>query len=193
MKNAFTLIELMISIILLSLIVGFLYQSVAQLQSSNQQFLESSNKTQQREEILKLLYNDFINAFSIHVNAQEHDHDVITMQSSNSLNTMTQPYLTYQVYKDDNTLRRLESPLENIDFSNLLFRFNEVAKDVRLFKVYEQKGHYLIHMKIEHMDEIYLDIIPPALSTIKANNDTNSSDNNDTQGVESAENNASAA
>ena len=186
MKKAFTLIELMISIILLSLIVSFLYQSVAQLQSSNQQFLDRTNKIQKREEVLKLLYNDFINARSVQWYDKEQDVDIIVVQSSNSLHGMSEPYLTYRVYKDNNTLRRIEGPAEKFDLFNKIFRFNEITEGVKLFKVYEQKGHYLIYLKIEGMDDIYLDILPPALFLGKvapsktAPGDTNSTENNST-------------
>ncbi len=190
MRKAFTLVELMISIILLSLIVSFLYQSVAQLQSSNQQFIKHTDSIQKREEVLKLLYNDFINANTIDWSEKERDLDVIAMQSSHTLHAMTQPYLTYKVYRDENTLRRIESPLEKLDVINNLFRFDEIIKDVKLFKVYEQKGHYLIYLQTEGMDDIYLDIIPPALKTAKtAEHDSNTSqDRNSSVGSQSEDN-----
>ncbi len=182
MKKAFTLVELMISIILLSLIMSFLYQSVAQLQSSNQQFLKRTNQVQKREDILKLLYMDFLNARSMKWLEKGKDYDVLVFQSSNSLHSMSQPYLRYKVYKDESTLRRIESPLENIDPLENIFRFNDIAKEVKFFKLYEKKGHYLIYLKIEGIDDIYLDIIPPALSTVKAKpaKNNNSVENNAT-------------
>lgn len=184
MKKAFTLIELMISIILLSLIVSFLYQSVAQLQSSNQQFLQKTNAIQKREEVLKLLYNDFINASSVEWSNKEKNLDAIVMQSNNSLHAMTQPYLKYKVYRDDNTLRRVENPSETLDAENKVFRFNEIVKEVSFFKVYAQKGHYLVYLKAKDMDDIYLDIVPPALSVKKvkpAGGTPNSGPNNNTK------------
>lgn len=184
MKKAFTLIELMISIILLSLIVSFLYQSVAQLQSSNQQFLQKTNVLQKREEVLKLLYNDFINATSVEWSDKEKSLDVIVMHSNNSLHAMTQPYLKYKVYRDDNTLRRVESPAEVFDLENKVFGFNDITKEVSFFKVYTQKGHYLVYLKAKGMDDIYLDIVPPALGVKKvkpAGGTPNSGPNNNTK------------
>jgi len=179
MRKAFTLIELMISIILLSLIMSFLYQSVAQLQQSNQQFLKKTNSMQKREDILKLLYNDFINASSVQWYDRTGDKDTIVMQSSNSLHDMTQPYLVYRIYKDENTLRRVESPVEKVDLVNKVFRFDDIVTEVKMFKVYENKGHYLVYMNVEGMDDIYLDLVPPSLSSAKlSTTQDNTNENN---------------
>ncbi len=168
MRKAFTLVELMISIMLLSLIMTFLYQSVAQLQSSNQQFLARSQTVQKRENLLKLLYNDFMNATSIQWHGERKDSDVILMQTNNSLHDMTQPYVWYKVYKEEKVLRRIESPVENLDFINKLFRFDDMIKGVKRFKVYESKGHYLVYLKAEGINDIYLDLILPD-SNVSAN------------------------
>ncbi|PHR54598.1 MAG: hypothetical protein COA44_12615 [Arcobacter sp.] len=179
MKKAFTLVELMISIILLSIIVTFLYQSVAQLQTSNLQFMRKTDGLQKREQVLKLLYNDFINARTVQWYDKGRDHDIILIQTNNSFHNMSQPYVLYKVYKEDSVLKRIESPAEKIDFLNNIFKFNDIIENVKLFKVYEQKGHYLIYIKAKDLEDIYLDILPPSfLSTAKI---TGTNDNNSTK------------
>lgn len=183
MKKAFTLIELMIAVLLLSVIVTFLYQSVAQLQSSNMQFLDKTNKLQKREALLKLIYNDFMNASSIEWYDKAKDFDVIVMQTNNSFHKMSQPFVLYKVYREQNTLKRIESPLEKIDFTNNIFRFNDIIEDVKLFKVYEQKGHYFVYMKAEGIDDIYLNLLPPSFLSQKTSKSKSSgSDNNTSKG-----------
>ena len=162
MRKAFTLVELMISVLLLSLIVTFLYQSVAQLQTSNIQFLNKTNKLQKRENLLNIFYNDFMNATSVEWYDKGNEFDVIVMQTNNSLHNMSKPYILYKVYKDDSKLMRIESPVEKIDFLNNVFRFNDIIEDVKLFKVYGQKGHYLIYLSAKGIEDIYLDLLPPA-------------------------------
>ena len=177
MKKAFTLIELMISIILLSIIVTFLYQSVAQLQTSNLQFLEKTDGLQKREQVLNLIYNDFINASSIQWYDKGRNKDIILLQTNNSFHNMSQPFVRYKVYKEDSILKRIESPIEKIDFLNNIFKFNDIIENVKLFKVYEQKGHYLIYIRAEGLEDIYLDILPPAFLSEKStakSTDTNS-------------------
>jgi len=187
MRKAFTLVELMISIVLLSLIITFLYQSVAQLQSSNVQFLKKTDKLQVRESLLELLYNDFINASSVQWIEKENDYDVILIQTSNSFHNMSQPFVRYKVYKENSHLKRIESPLEKTDFINNVFRFNDIIEKVKSFKVYENKGHYLIYVKAEGIEDIYLDILPPSFLSDKvkipvppAGNNTTNPGNNTT-------------
>ena len=167
MRKAFTLVELMISVLLLSLIVTFLYQSVAQLQTSNMQFLDKTEKLQKRENLLNIFYNDFMNATSIEWYDKGNEFDVIIMQTNNSFHNMSKPYVLYKVYRDESKLMRIESPVEKIDFLNNTFRFNDIIEDVKLFKVYEQKGHYLIYLNAKDMEDIYLDLLPPAFLSEK--------------------------
>ena len=192
MRKAFTLIELMISVLLLSLIVTFLYQSVAQLQTSNLQFLEKTDKLQKREALVRLLYNDFINASSVKWFDKNDKSDAIIMQTSNSFHNMSQPFVLYKVYKDENSLQRIESPVEKIDFINNIFKYNELITEVTLFKVYENMGHYFIYLKAKGIEDIYLDILPPTFLSDKESNTTappppssgtGSQDNNTTQGA----------
>jgi len=181
MKKAFTLVELMIAVILFSIIVTFLYESVAQLQRSNEQLLTQTHKVDKREAILKLLYNDFINARSITVVEKLTSTDTIRVQSYNSLYEMSEPYIYYKVYKGENTLRRIESPVEELNYEQNLYRFDTLSTGVSFFKVYESKGHYLIYLKLEGAEDIYLDIYPPSLVLAKPDknleNDINSSKN----------------
>ena len=162
MRKAFTLVELMISVLLLSLIVTFLYQSVAQLQTSNMQFLKKTDHLQKRESLLEILYNDFINASSVKWLVKEDAYDVILLQTSNSFHDMSRPFVMYKVYKEDAQLKRIESPVEETDFINNVFRFNDIIKDVKLFKLYENKGHYFIYVRAEGIEDVYLDILPPS-------------------------------
>jgi len=188
-KKAFTLIELMISVLLLSLIVTFLYQSVAQLQTSNLQFLEKTNRLQKREALVKLLYNDFINASSVQWFDKKDKSDAMIIQTSNSFHNMSQPFVLYKVYKDENSLKRIESPIEKIDFVNNIFKYNELINEVTLFKVYENKGHYLVYLKAKGIEDIYLDILPPSFLSEKKSKSAGSpppsggGDDNTTQGT----------
>ena len=179
MKRAFTLIELMISVVLLSIIVTFLYESVAQLQNSNQQLMRNTNKTVDRENLLKVLYNDFINLNALNVTDKSEKTDQVLFQTTNSFYAMSKPYVRYVVGNDE-ILRRIESATEKLDYENSFFRFDIIAKEVKVLKVYESEGHFFIYVKSDNMEDIYLDIVPPSLGATvenKENNNTQNSDN----------------
>lgn len=187
MKKAFTLVELMISIILLSIIVTFLYQAVAQLQHSNQRLLVRADEVDRREDVLKILYNDFINASSLSWRDKLTQTDKIVLKTSNSFYDMSMPYVHYRVSPDEKSLRRIESPTEALDTERNIFRFDTVLQGVESFKVYESRGHCFIYLKSEGMDEIYLDILPPSMG-FKSQADVNSSaESNTSNGVSGAE------
>jgi len=174
MRRAFTLIELMISVILLSIIVTFLYQSVAQLQNSNQQLMKNTDKIVDRENLLQVLYNDFMNMSALNVADKVEKTDVIVFQTSNSFYAMSQPFVRYEVGRDA-VLRRIESSAQKLDYENSFFRFDTIAHDVSMLKVYESKGHYFIYVKSDKMEDIYLDIVPPALGAKVESTENNSS------------------
>lgn len=187
MKKAFTLIELMISIILLSIIVTFLYQAVAQLQASNQQLLKRADGVDLRENVLELLYNDFINASSVAWPDRLGATDKLVLKSSNSFYDMSMPYVHYRVAAEEKTLWRIESPNETLAFDQKLFRFDAVLKEVETFKVYENNGHYFVYLKSREMDDIYLDIVPPAIgfkSEEQKDANATSADNNESGLIE---------
>jgi prepilin-type N-terminal cleavage/methylation domain-containing protein len=185
MRRAFTLIELMISVVLLSIIVTFLYESVAQLQNSNQQLIKNTDKTVERETLLKVLYNDFINLSALKIEDKSEKTDVLVLQTSNSFYAMSRPYVRYAVGKDG-VLRRIESISDKLDFENNFFRFDSIAKDVQMLKVYENKGHYFIYVKSANMEDIYLDMVPPAFGATKENTENNNTENN-TENTENEE------
>ncbi|MDF1881905.1 prepilin-type N-terminal cleavage/methylation domain-containing protein [Sulfurimonas sp. MAG313] len=180
MKKAFTLVELMISVILLSLIVTFLYQSVAQLQTSNLQFMKKTDGLEKRENLLKVLYNDLINVRSVTWLKKERNFDIISMQTNNSFHKMSYPYVVYKVLKEDSRLIRIESPTEKVDYINNKYAFNDIIDEVTSFKVYNNKGHYLIYLKAKGIEEVYLDIIPPSFLGENASPSINGDENNNT-------------
>jgi len=178
MRKAFTLVELMISVVLLSIIVTFLYQSVAQLQISNLQFMRKTDALSKREQVLKLLYNDFINVKKVQWQEKGRNEDIVLINTNNSFHNMSEPFVLYKVYKDDSILKRIESPVEKIDFNTNTFKFNDVLDQVEFFKVYSNNGHYLIYIKADGMEDIYLDILPPLILSPTA-------DSNSTKGASS--------
>jgi len=109
MKKAFTLIELMVSISILSILMLFLYKSYADLNRNNNVYHEAVKKLHKTEQIHKVLYLDLMLASKKHFISQKIDksYDFISFMTRNSLHKRINPYVAYLV-KDD-TLYRLES------------------------------------------------------------------------------------
>ena len=162
MRKAFTLIELMISIVILSIIMLFLYKSYSALNHSNRTLKEETLKIQKYELLKKTLYLDFSLAQEIKIINQDKKEDVVFMQSKNSVHKRYNPYIAY-IFKDKK-LYRLESlrpfkeyPL-NVDSEFVTDELGE-CKSFRVYKSRDVKrGTYFIHILFKKDEEILLKV-----------------------------------
>jgi len=163
MKKAFTLIEMLISISILSIMMIFLYKSYASLNSSNNLLKDELVKMKQQELKKKVLFLDFSMLLNNKVDIlnQGYKENIVFMQSSNSIHNRINPYITYIV--KDSVLYRLES-LEQFYESELRFD-NEFVYDkfgkVNSFKVYQSKDKntsFLIDIDFKNEEDILLKV-----------------------------------
>ena len=160
-KNAFTLIELLISIMILSIMMVFLYKSYASLNSSNKIYKKEIEVLESLTLKKKTLFLDFSVAKykTISIHSKDRQHDIIMMQTSNSIHNNFNPYVAYIV--NNNKLYRLESlkkliyPLDvSSEFS--VDEFGEISR----FRVFEDKdkSSYVIDLVFKNSQKILLKI-----------------------------------
>ena len=162
MRKAFTLIELMISILILSILMIFLYKSYAGLNKANKIFQTETEKLSKFELLKKTLYLDFTLAQKITTNNQEKTQDLVFLQTPHSIHNRINPYVAYIV--KDKKLYRLESLKElkeyplGVDSEFVV----DTLGEVKIFRVYKSKeasqNLYLIHIEFESEDEIILKV-----------------------------------
>ena len=169
MRKAFTLIELMISIVILTILMLFLYKSYSALNKSNRLLSEEVQKISQIELLKEVIYKDFsvarrvdVNRSSVIILNQSKEEDVVFFQTSNSIHQRINPYIAYMV--KEHTLYRLESlkPFKEYPLvAESEFVADELGK-VKIFRVYKskdvQKASYLFHALFENSQEILLKI-----------------------------------
>jgi prepilin-type N-terminal cleavage/methylation domain-containing protein len=160
MRRAFSLIELLVSIVILSLMMLFLYKSYANLNRSNIFYGEEVAKITKVQKIKKIFFLDITQAQSITILNQERDEDVVFLQTKNSLHHRIEPYVAYIV--KEKKLYRLESLREFKEYPLVAesdFVVDELG-DVALFRLYAsqdtQKHLYLLHALFEDKEEILL-------------------------------------
>ena len=164
MKKAFTLIELLISIVILSILVLFLYQSYASLNRSNDTLAQQREKITKEELLRKTLYLDFSVAFvpTIKILHQSKTKDVVFLQSPHSVHDRINPYIAYIV--KDKTLYRLESlkPFKKYPLTSDSDFVVDTLGKVKIFRVYKSKDKknevYLLHVIFEKEGEILLKV-----------------------------------
>ena len=168
-RNAFTLMEMMVSIVIFSIMVLFLYKSYSQLHVSNNFFASKSQELGMYLKKKQTVYLDFTLAHynSLKILNQNKKEDVVFMQTSNSLYGRIHPYVAY--IKKDKELYRLESlrPFENYPLQSDSDFFGESLGEVEGFRVYAQNGEgnnsvtsYVVHIDFVEEDELLYKVVP---------------------------------
>lgn len=109
-RSGFTLMEMMISVVLIVIISLFLTQGITTLQHSNRSLKAHDDVEATRDRLFSLLYYDLLEAYSVTIlPTKERRYQVIQMQTGHSIHQIIHPYVTYYVKSDTLALIRLES------------------------------------------------------------------------------------
>ncbi len=168
MRKAFTLIEMLVSISILSIMMLFLYKSYSSLNISNAIYKKEANTLIATDNLKKTLFLDFSLALhkTIKIENQEKNEDVVFMQTSNSNHKNYNPYVAYIL--KESKLYRLESFKQYSGFPlSVEDNFSvDMLGNVKTFRVYknEKKANeiisevYLIHIEFEDTKEVILKV-----------------------------------
>ncbi len=155
-KKGFTIIEVLISITLLSFVLMALYNSSKILRNSNLHLFEYLQTSTNSLKGSKTLFMDILQSDgNITINTNEKFHRLTLENTKNSLYGEAQAKVVWLVYKDGNTLLRIEGgeyniPLKNEEHVNI----DVIAKDVELFKIYKSKTKtkILVMLKLKRQE-----------------------------------------
>ena len=163
-RRAFTLIELMVSISILSIMMLYLYQSYASLNRSNIVVKKEIDKILSTQKLKKIIFLDLSLALhkSTLIKPQDFDEDFLAFQSSHSLHKRYNPYIAYIIKEKE--LYRLESlkALTSYEIStDMEFDVDKLGK-VHSFRAYkssnENKEAYLINIDFENQEDLILKV-----------------------------------
>ncbi|MFT7860871.1 MAG: prepilin-type N-terminal cleavage/methylation domain-containing protein [Sulfurimonas sp.] len=163
MRKAFTLIELMISVMILSIIMVFLYKSFAELNAQNKVYTQESSKIKKLEMTKEMFFLDLSLSFqdSVKIVSQDKKVDIVFFQSRHSIHKRINPYIGYIV--QDHKLYRIESlkPLKNYPIeSDISFDIDYLGevKNFRLYPAKSSKELYLLDLTLKKMGSILIKI-----------------------------------
>jgi prepilin-type N-terminal cleavage/methylation domain-containing protein len=164
MRRAFTLIELMVAITILSILMVFLYKSYADLNHVNKSYAKAVQTLNREALTQQTVYLDLLlaNKKSIIVQKRDKNFDFISFESKHSIHRRINPYIAYIV--KEKVLYRLES-LEQIKSweidSNIPFDIDRIGS-VKKFKLYptrdNKKELYLLDMEMPKSKQLLLKI-----------------------------------
>lgn len=108
-RPAFTLIELLIAVGLLSLIMLYLYGALSSLQAGNSFYKTRLQGAQHEYKVVKTLYLDLAlaSAKTVRIVSRERKYDMLFLQTSNSVHQRIRPYVGYFIHEQH--LYRVES------------------------------------------------------------------------------------
>jgi prepilin-type N-terminal cleavage/methylation domain-containing protein len=158
MKKAFTLIELMLAIIILSVLILAMNNIIVNLKSTKDFLSDILNKNNKNTLFIKTLYYDLLNATSIKVvHSVNKNYDRLYIQTDNTLYNLISPFVIWYVSKNKNTLIRIESPF-NIKLPNEnAFFLDKFKENVKMFKILRKNGKDLIF--IDDKKAVYFEMV----------------------------------
>ena len=159
-KRGFTLIEMMISITILSIMMLFLYKTYSTFNISNDNLKKELDTTLKIQKIKKTIYLDFTLAqnSSIRIQNREKNEDFIFFQTTNSIHRRYNPYIAYKV--KNNKLYRLESlnRLTTYELPADSEFDTDFLGEVKSFRVYKSskkdESTYVIHIVFKKFNEV---------------------------------------
>ena len=162
---------MMVSITILAIMMVYLYQSYASLNSSNTLLQRATDNIKEIELKKRVVFLDFSLALKSdakgHLNIlnQSAEEDVVVMQSSHSLHKRHNPYVGYLV--KNKKLYRIESlkPLNRYPLGVESEFEADMLGEVKSFRVYKNKPKednaseaYLVHIDFEKEEDILLKV-----------------------------------
>lgn len=163
-SKSFTLIEVLVSIALLSVIVLFLYQSLDMTQKSNQFFSQKLKEQQNNLDLKEIFFKDIVSSFPKNtiVYDDKEKNSIVSLKTSNTYHNSFYQFITYFVSKKKNLLR-CESKVKfnkdklNDDFFNNAY-IDTIASEVKKFKVIKKaEDKYAIYIKfVDETDIMFM-------------------------------------
>ncbi len=148
MKKSFTLIEIIISVMILSILFFAMSGVLKNLKITKEILEKNFVKSSQKELMIKTLYYDLLNAQSVKiVHSPNSDFDRVYIVTSNSLYRLIYPDVLWYVSKNKNSLIRVESPYEITLPNENLFFMDKFEQKVKIFKIYKNQNKIFVFIK----------------------------------------------
>lgn len=150
-RRAFTLVEMMVAVAILSLMLLYLYGALSNLQHSNRHYGEKLNHADAIKKVMKIIYLDLFlsSKQSIKIYSESKDYDIVMMQSRHSINQRTLPHIGYIVNREQKLYRVESSQPLSWPFENEPEMSADYLGKVEVFRTYQTQNDVLVDLKLE--------------------------------------------
>jgi len=162
MKKAFTLIEVLISIVLFTIVILFLYKTLDLTKDTNKFYSKHLDKVIEKNQIKKILIEDILESETITISTDNNENAILKLsKTTNIYHNKFNSYVTYLVTRENN-LYRVESKTAFDEKKIGDSFFDDVYLDILLTKIEkfkvttssENKKIYAILLQQEKQDSV---------------------------------------
>lgn len=147
-RKAFTLLEVLISIALLTLVMLALNRSVAMLRDSNTHLFDYLRAAKTETKVLNTLYRDIIGSDGNLTISKDEFSRLCIEETTNSLYELPTAKVCWVVLKQENTLLRIEGNNYHLPVGyEEQVEVDLLVKNLELFDTYQEKDKVLVLMK----------------------------------------------
>ena len=154
-RKGFTLLEVLISIVLMGIVIVALFSSVDMLQNSNDHLLKYLKKSKKITKASKVLYTDLMGSDgNISIKKDEFSR-VCIEETKNSLYTLPVAKVCWVVLKKNKTLVRIEGNGYDLPVGlEERVEVDSVMNNLEIFDIYHEKDKILVLMQQEGKEPI---------------------------------------
>jgi len=148
-RSGFTLIEVLISIALLSMVMLALYSSLKIQRISNKKVHDFLDRSLASDKMIMVLYNDILHSNGV-ISKQKADMGPVCIdETSNSLYGLSYAKVCWLVGKNDDTLLRVEGNDYKLPIrSSVKVELDTIAKGVKIFSITRKKDKVLVVLQL---------------------------------------------
>ncbi len=162
MKRAFTLVEMLISIMLTAIVFTYIYATLNDVKKSQARYMESADTVTSGQKIFSLLSKDLTQLRKPPKIVHEAGFDRISFTTDNTVYGIARPWVHYYISSNSRALIRIEATAP-IDFFNTnyigdangtYFFADKLAEGCDSFRAAERGGRMDIILKCENVAPI---------------------------------------